>query len=240
MATLGSLCVARRAVKSSLLSASRHATTTTTTTIRTFATNRTTTQSHSISGRLLPDIHPLHLFRIVQDVDKYQDFLPFCGHSEVFPETIRNGGRFFEAELAVGFGPSSLFQTKYLSQVSIDPINLIIETKSGKSESTTTTTSDNNSMFESLTSRWKLHPVEASLSQSSSDTSSVGTSVDFSVEMTVSDPMVAAVLNQVLVNVAETQVQAFSDRCKAIPHPTRDELLKAEHYYKEHKRTSFD
>ena len=86
-------------------------------------------------------------------------------------------------------------------------------------------------MFESLNSKWKLRPV-GSQSQSSSDQYQIGTSVDFSVEMTVSDPMVAAVLNQVLVNVAETQVQAFHDRCNAIPRPTSDEILRAERYYK--------
>ncbi len=239
MPTLGSLCLTRRtAITATSLLPSRHATkaTTTMTSSRSFVTTTTTattTQSHSISGRLLPNVHPLHLFRIVQDVDKYQDFLPFCGHSEVFPETIRDGGRFFEAELAVGFGPSSLFQTRYLSRVVVDPINLIIETKSGKSVPTTTTTdyeknnNNDNGMFESLTSRWKLHPMNTSLSSNN-----IGTSVDFSVEMTVSDPMVATVLNRVLVDVAETQVRAFSDRCKVIPPPTRDELLAAERYYK--------
>ncbi len=195
---------------------------------RSFATKTTTTtQSHTISGRVLPTIHPLHLFRIVQDVDRYKEFLPFCGHSHVFQETIRDGGRFFEAELAVGFGPSSLLQTKYLSKVSVDPENLTIETKSGKSESTTSDSKNDNSMFESLNSKWKLRPVG---SQSSCD--QIGTSVDFSVEMTVTDPMVAAVLNQVLVNVAETQVQAFHDRCKALPRPTMDEIKRAERHYK--------
>ena len=199
---------------------------------------KSTTQSHEIKSRLLSGIHPLHLFRIVQDVDKYHEFLPFCGHSEVFRDTVADGGRSFRAELAVGFGPFSFLQTRYLSRVVVDAETLTITTKSGKS----TNTNSNSSMFDSLTSLWKLRPVVETNTKSKSNTKSntnsaspsvvvIGTSVDFFVEMTVSDPVVEAVLNKVLVQMAEKQVQAFEERCHALPSPTQTELLRAEAFF---------
>lgn len=192
------------------------------------AANTTTTQSHSIQNRFLTSIHPLHLFRIVQDVDRYQEFLPFCGHSEVFPDTISNGGRSFEADLAVGLGP--LFQTRYRSKITVDPDRLIISTVSGKSSSNGMGVSS-GTMFEVLTSRWELFSVVIEQG-SNADSTLIGTSVDFSVEMTVSDPMVETVLNNVLRQMAETQVQAFEERCLALPQPTDEELSRANNYVK--------
>ncbi len=201
------------------------------------STTKATTQSHTIQNRLLKSIHPLHLFRIVQDVDKYQDFLPSCGHSEVFANTISKGGRSFEADLAVGLGP--FFQTKYRSRVSVDPQNLIISTESGRSVpkngmGATTSSSSSGSMFEALKSRWELFPVIEPNQDDDSDKEPtlIGTSVDFWVEMTVSDPMVETVLNNVLRQMAETQVQAFEERCWALPQPTKEELVRAEGFVK--------
>ncbi len=199
------------------------------TTIHSFpAANTTTTQSHSIQNRFLKNIHPLHLFRIVQDVDRYQEFLPFCGHSEVFPDTISNGGRSFEADLAVGLGP--LLQTRYRSKVTVDPDRLIISTVSGKSSSNGMGASS-GTMFEALKSRWELFAV-VNEQGNTEDSTGIGTSVDFSVEMTVSDPMVETVLNNVLRQMAETQVQAFEERCLALPQPTDQELSRANDYVK--------
>ncbi len=188
------------------------------------------TRSHSIQNRFLQSIHPLHLFRIVQDVDRYQEFLPFCGHSEVFPDTISNGGRSFEADLAVGLGP--LFQTRYRSKVTVDPDRLVISTVSGKSSSNGMGVSS-GTMFEALTSRWELFSVVTEQDNNTdSDSALIGTSVDFSVEMTVADPMVETVLNNVLRQMAETQVQAFHERCLALPNPTDEELSRANDYVK--------
>ena len=217
----------------------KHATSATTST----TTTNTTTQSHEVRSRHLQGVHPLHLFRIVQDVDRYQEFLPLCSSSRVFRETIVDGGRSFEAELVVGFGFGSLFQTQYTSMVTVDPRLLTIETRSGTSVSANSNSNSSNdrSMFDSLTGSWKLRPVvesdgngDASLATSSSSdigTRVIGTSVDFRVEMTVSDPVVKAVLDQVLYNVAETQVEAFHERCRALPPPTPEELLAAERFY---------
>jgi ribosome-associated toxin RatA of RatAB toxin-antitoxin module len=190
----------------------------------------------------LQGVHPLHLFRIVQDVDRYQEFLPLCSSSRVFRETITEGGRSFQAELVVGFGFGSLFQTQYTSMVTVDPRLLTIETRSGTSvpANSNNNSSNDGSMFDSLTSSWKLRPVvesngngdgDSTVSSSDTGTRVIGTSVDFRVEMTVSDPVVKAVLDQVLYNVAETQVEAFHERCRVLPPPTSEELLGAERFY---------
>ena len=217
-----------------------------------------TTRSHEIQSRFLPDIHPLQLFRVVQDVDKYKDFLPLCSESKVFPDTIKDGGRSFQAELVVGFGPlGSMFKTRYISQVSVDPNGLRIETRSddsisadaASSSSNSSSSSSSSSMFDSLTSSWELRPVRGGLSESEDKTTSndddndnddddnnnsstvvVGTSVDFKVEMTVSDPVTIAVLNQVLYNVAESQVNAFHKRCQELPSPSLEEVEFAESF----------
>lgn len=191
--------------------------------------------------------------RKVQDVDRYQDFLPLCSHSAVVWDTIADGGRSFEAGLVVGYGPLglSMFQTRYMSQVSVDPCLLTIETKSSASSSASNNNNNDDerdtsdgSLFDSLTSCWKLRPVV--VSSDSPSAAIIGTAVDFRVEMTVSDPVTVAVLNRVLTNVAETQVAAFHERCQALRPPTDEELSVAERFYEttriqndEHHNNSF-
>lgn len=168
-------------------------------------------------------------------MDRYKDFLPLCSESKVFSESVRNDGRSgsFEAELVVGFGPTplgSMLQTRYVSRVSVDPERLRIETISDSSASAAGDDdgNPNERMFESLTSCWQLRPVAV---PSTSSTTIIGTSVDFGVEMTVSDPVIAAVLDHVLYNVAESQVQTFHKRCQTLPPPTSEELELAERFY---------
>jgi len=215
------------------------------------STTTTSKRSHWIESRLLPGIQPLHLFRVVQDVDRYQDFLPLCSHSEVLRDSITNGGRSFSAEMVVGFGfgngggspsssmmglfaPELLFRTKYFSEVTVNPEQLTIETRSGGGSDANDNDNGNTNgnhetmLFESLTSSWRLRP--ANEGSSSSSTSVDGTVVDFGVEMVVSDPVTAAVLDRVLGNVAETQVKAFRDRCLSLPPPTPSELEQAERF----------
>ena len=228
------------------------------------STSRSSTKYHEIRARKLANIHPLQLFRIVQDVDHYAQFLPLCYHSKVDPSSIAHNGQTFHAELVIGFGSlssnygpftmqqstvpssssssSSLFTTRYISRVTVDPNELTISTISDGSIIRNDDDIDNDdehnttNMFESLSSYWKLRPYynSATAANNSDNISSpiAGTEVDFKVEMGgVSDPIVAAVLNQMLYTVAETQVNAFQQRCYAVPPPTRQELELAEHFY---------
>jgi ribosome-associated toxin RatA of RatAB toxin-antitoxin module len=191
------------------------------------------TKRHGES-RILRRTHPLHLFRIIQDVDQYQEFLPLCRHSQVLYDTIRDNGRKFDAKLIVGKPP--LFSEEYISRVTVVPEKLLVESESIASA---------GNMFESLKSWWQLRrvdytanndvdtkdptedenrPVSPSSSafpnrHSGTTTGCVGCHVDFQVEMTVTDPVIIRILDTVLMQVAGRQVEAFDKRCQDLPWP---------------------
>ena len=151
-----------------------------------------------VESRVLRAVHPLHLFRIIQDVDRYKEFLPLCKESRVF--NIASDGRSFEGTLTVGMPP--VFTETYTSKVRIFPETLTVTSESIQS-----------TRFESLKSRWTLSKAE------DEDQAVTACHVDFEVEMTVSDPIIVNVLDQVLENVAGRQVEAFEKRCQDIPIP---------------------
>jgi coenzyme Q-binding protein COQ10 len=153
------------------------------------------TKRHAV--RKVLRTHPLHLFRIVQDVDDYKNFLPMCTESKII--RLSPDGRSFDGALTVGF--SSLFTEHYISRVSVIPETLTIQTESFES-----------THFESLRSRWTLGEVEVN--------NEVWCDVDFEVEMTVSNPVIVNVLDTVLQQVAVRQVDAFEKRCLEIAMPT--------------------
>jgi coenzyme Q-binding protein COQ10 len=146
--------------------------------------------------KVLPT-HPLHLFRIIQDVDKYERFLPLCHYSKII--RISKDGRSFDGKLKIG---SKYFSEEYVSRVTVIPETYTIET-----------TSIESTKFESLKSRWTLGEVI----KCDEERTEIHCHVDFEVEMTVSDPVIVAVLDQVLQQVASRQVQAFEQRCRDIP-----------------------
>jgi len=150
------------------------------------------------------ETHPMHLFRIIQDVDSYSQFLPLCSHSKVL--RVYDNGRMFDATLTVGM-PSwgKALQEDYTSRVQVRPEVMTIETTSIESK-----------LFDSLKSTWKLGEIRE---RGPSGMSMPSCDVDFEVEMTVSDPMIAQVLDRILEEVAVRQVEAFQQRCQAIPLP---------------------
>ena len=146
--------------------------------------------------------HPMHLFRIIQDVDAYSQFLPLCSHSKIL--NISNGGRTFEATLSVGLPWGPDLKETYISLVQVKAEIMTIETTSIQSQ-----------LFDSLKSKWKLGEIleqGGAMAEPHCD-------VDFEVEMTVSDPVIAQVLDKLLKTVAERQVEAFDQRCKVISLP---------------------
>jgi coenzyme Q-binding protein COQ10 len=147
--------------------------------------------------RVLGSVHPLHLFRIIQDVDRYKEFLPLCKESKVF--NVSPDGRSFQGSLTVGMPP--LWTETYTSLVRISP-----ETMTVTSESIQST------RFDSLKSRWTL-------AKTREEENSIGCHVDFEVEITVSDPIIVNVLDQFLEQVAGKQVEAFEKRCHEVPIP---------------------
>jgi len=141
--------------------------------------------------------HPLHLFRIIQDVDKYDTFLPLCQYSKIIRRSP--DGRSFDGKLKIGSPP--LFSEEYVSRVTVIPEELTIQTESIESN-----------RFDSLKSRWKLQEID-------NTDDSFQCEVDFEVEMTVSDPVIVSILDRVLEQVATRQVAAFEKRCQELPIP---------------------
>lgn len=164
--------------------------------LKTFFPNPVT-KKHVVR-RVLPT-HPLHLFRIIQDVDKYETFLPLCSYSKIIRRSP--DGRSFDGKLKIGSPP--LFSEEYVSRVTVIPEKWTIETQSIESK-----------RFDSLRSRWKLGEIE-----SGGEDEGVHCDVDFEVEMTVSDPMTISILDRVLEQVALRQVEAFEKRCQELPIP---------------------
>lgn len=148
------------------------------------------TKTH-VERRILKT-HPVHLFRIIENVDDYAFFLPLCSYSKILS---RHDGTSFDARLTVGLPP--FFEETYVSRVKTDPTNLIIKSDSIQSK-----------LFDSLSSRWHL-----------TKTAGNDCMVDFQVNMTVSDPVIVSVLDQVLQQVAAKQVDAFDQRCRDLPLP---------------------
>jgi coenzyme Q-binding protein COQ10 len=153
--------------------------------------------------RKILSTNPTHLYRIIQDVDSYSTFLPMCSHSKVLRRSPN--GRSFQATLTVGI--PSLFQETYVSDVLLNPQELIVETKSIQSK-----------LFDSLRSRWKLAEIKDGAHKGDCE-------VNFEVEMTVSDPLIMATLDEVLKQVACRQVDAFEKRCRQVPLPADLEEL---------------
>ncbi|CAB9527052.1 Polyketide cyclase / dehydrase and lipid transport [Seminavis robusta] len=158
-----------------------------------------------VERRVLKGIHPMHLFRIIQDVDSYSKFLPLCWHSQVLH--VYDGGRSFDATLTVGIPWGKALKEQYTSRVTVQPETMTIHSKSIQS-----------TMFDSLKSTWKLKDA------SENDTTTTinnhrGCHVSFQVEMTVADPMIVGILDRVLEEVAIRQIEAFEKRCHEIPLP---------------------
>lgn len=103
----------------------------------------------------------------------------------------------FRATLTVGMPP---LQETYISHVHVIPETLTVETKSVESK-----------LFDSLSSRWHLTPNKHLPNES--------VHVDFEVELSVSDPLVVGLLDQLLTGVAGQQVEAFAKRCQQLPLP---------------------
>jgi coenzyme Q-binding protein COQ10 len=156
------------------------------------------TKSHT--ERRIFQTDPHHLLRIITDVDQYSQFLPFCSHSKILSSSSRSSNS-FQATLTVGFSP--LFQETYVSQVNVDPQRFLVSAKSIESK-----------LFDSLSSIWKLQPL---ISNEGDSDLQQQCQVDFQVQLTVRDPLIVGMLDQVLQQVASRQVQAFEQRCRQLP-----------------------
>lgn len=145
------------------------------------------TRSHAERRRLPASAR--HLFRIINDVDRYAEFLPLCRASRI----LWRHGDCYRATLTVGLPP--LLEETYTSHVEVDAVKLVVAARSVESQ-----------RFEALASRWQLQ-----------DRGPDECLVDFSVSLTVRDPLIVATLDRILEQVARRQVEAFAQRCREIP-----------------------
>jgi ribosome-associated toxin RatA of RatAB toxin-antitoxin module len=155
-----------------------------------------------VERKVLHNRQAWHLFRIIQDVDAYSDFLPFCQHSRVIQRhdgnyQSRTQTHVFDATLTVGTPPPLTLRETYVSRVTVRPQTLTIESKSIQSK-----------LFDSLRSQWILQDV----SEQHYPHSKVATDVQCQVEITVRDPIMAATLDSFLQQVAKRQIEAFEKR----------------------------
>jgi ribosome-associated toxin RatA of RatAB toxin-antitoxin module len=130
-----------------------------------------------------------HCYNVVSDVDKYEEFIPWCMKSRVIS---REGENKLKAELTVGF---QLYKEKYLSHVELkrNPFSVVA-------------LSDTN-LFEYLKSEWKFTP-------SSSDARS--TWVSFQIDFKFKSSLYNGVSEVFLQEVAKKMMQAFEQRCKQL------------------------
>ena len=202
----------------------------------------TTTTTHKHTHQTtLNNIHPQHLYQIINNVDQYYSFLPYCIESKILQTS--NCGSMYDAVLMVGLpssssllpGSSSMLEERYVSRVKMTPPSTkdsndmkpiwVVEAKSIQSQ-----------LFDSLKSRWQLSIADdtnqgSSINQQLLHTNNVNSqgdknylqsrattscNVNFEVEIQVSNPLISFTLNQVLKDVAQKQVDAFEKRCNDI------------------------
>ena len=196
------------------------------------ASRSATTHSH-VHQSILTNIHPQHLYQIVNNVDKYKDFLPYCHESKILQ--ISPCGTMMDAVLRVGLpglsflstsgSNNSLLEERYVSRVKMIPANettpfWTVEAKSIRSN-----------LFDSLKSRWQLSLIDEKNAndvngQQQQQTTGPSCNVNFEVEMQLSNSLISFTLDRVLKDVANAQVEAFEKRCRAVPYLDNDESEK--------------
>ena len=198
-----------------------------------------TTHRHAHQS-ILHRIHPKHLYQIINDVDKYQNFLPHCHESRVLQTS--SCGTMYDAVLRVGLPglpslpsvqSSSLLEERYISRVRM--ISPALDDDNNKYVYTAPmwtveARSIESQLFDSLKSRWQLTLVENGHhhdNKQSSDerivkmnANDISCKVNFEVEIQVSNPLISFALDSVLKDVAKEQVLAFESRCNEVPFLT--------------------
>ena len=139
---------------------------------------------------------PEELFEIVADVDRYDEFVPFCARSRVLRRASPSD---FEAELEIGF---RLFNERYVSDVALADEG----PGAAKSVRAEANTSNNppGGLFERLVSAWRFEPVEGRPGECV-----VRFDVDFVVNSVIHAQAVALFFEEV----SRMQIDAFVERC---------------------------
>ena len=177
------------------------------------------TKQHTV--RKVLQTQPAHLYSIITDVDSYASFLPYCNYSKILQRSDCN--TMFDAILKIGMNSpkrkNSLLpemdwmEEEYISRVKLYNGSQEKAPSSKRPQWIVQAKSIQSQKFHSLSSEWKLTPQEQS-------DASQTTFVEFQVQMSVTNPMVALTLDTVLEQVAQAQVEAFDVECRRRAYTT--------------------
>jgi len=171
-------------------------------------------------------VPPDLLYDVVRNVGQYNTFVPFCIQSSILGDIkyLENANDMnFDASLTVGFslgglGESSYFSLPRLEEEYVSRVRTrIVKDGEGVKEWIVEARSIRSRMLDGLGSQWRLRAIDAppssKASQINMNEQKLWTHVDFEVELSSSDPVVSAALDEVLADVADRQVKAFEKRC---------------------------
>ena len=161
------------------------------------STTSATPITHNI--RQIIDFPREQLFDVVLDVDRYVEFLPFCVHSKI---TRHINSTTIEADMGIGF---RMFTESYQSLIQYNRPN-DISVKAIHSQ-----------LFNHLISRWSFRPMH-------DDTTK--TMITFTIDFSVSSTIHAAAVNMFFNEIAQRQMNAFTDRCKQLYQHQSNKLQK--------------
>ncbi|KAJ9458344.1 Coenzyme Q-binding protein COQ10 [Diplonema papillatum] len=125
------------------------------------------------------------VFRVVSDVAKYKEYLPYVKDSVVTKRLDKNS---FEARLTIGF--SMGLEEQYTSRVKA------VEALSVTSEAL------DSSYFSTLTSDWEFRPID-----------SASCSVAFTLTYAAKNPVVRLTIDSAIADLADKQIRALQQRC---------------------------
>ncbi|KYQ92645.1 hypothetical protein DLAC_11662 [Tieghemostelium lacteum] len=146
---------------------------------------------------------PQQVFNVVQRVDQYQDFLPFCLGSKITKLPISTPQKCsklpprkqFEAELTVG---QANIKESYISRVVLEEPNFI------------ESSAIDSQLFHQLTSTWKFKPGH------SPNTCIAECSLTYKFK----SPLYATLMDNFFASTLDTMVNSFEKRCQEVYSPS--------------------
>jgi coenzyme Q-binding protein COQ10 len=129
------------------------------------------------------------MYRIVADVEKYPEFLPWCLALRVLARECKPDGDVLTAEMTVGFGG---FRDSYVSRVTLDPNVRRIDVTQA------------NGPFRRLENHWRFTPEGA------------GARVEFHIEFEFKNPLFNAVAGKAFGHAMRHMESAFEARAKVL------------------------
>jgi coenzyme Q-binding protein COQ10 len=131
------------------------------------------------------------MYRIVADVEKYPEFLPWCLALRVLARECKPDGDVLTAEMTVGFGA---FRDRYVSRVLLDPRVRTIDV------------TQDAGPFSRLENRWRFTPEGAG----------ARARVDFHIAFEFRNPLLNAVAGKAFGHAMRRMESAFEARAKTL------------------------